>query len=236
MRVNLRKLVLGGFALATLIYLFSTEAFYEDPRLQSAWSLPLSGKIIFLDPGHGGMDGGAVSREGLVEKEVALAISIYLRDLLQQAGALVLMTRETDMDLATEEDRRLGRSKVEDLKNRINQINTSDADFLISIHLNSIPSPRWRGAQTIYHPEKEENRLMAELIQEELIQQLQNTTRKARANQDIFILRHANLPSVLVEVGFLSNPIEADLLATADYQKKVAAAIYTGIIRYYSNE
>lgn len=236
MVIHLRKMALGGFALATLIYLFTTDAFYEDPRLQSAWSLPLSGKVIMLDPGHGGIDGGAVSKAGLVEKEVALAISIYLRDLLQESGALVFMTRETDMDHASAEAKRLGRSKVEDLKQRVKEINESHADFLISIHLNSIPSPRWRGAQTFYHPGREENRLMAELIQEELIHQLENTTRQAKPNQEVFILRQAQIPSVLVEVGFLSNPEEANLLSTAAYQKQVAASIYAGIIRYFSDE
>lgn len=236
MRLNIRKVLLSGFALATLLYIFTTEYIYDDPRFQTAWSLPLSGKVIMIDPGHGGFDGGAVSQAGLVEKEVALAITIYLRDLLQQSGALVFMTRETDTDLASEEAKQMGRRKVEDLKSRVHTINESNSDFLISLHLNSIPSPRWRGAQVFYHPQFEESKSMAYLVQDELKRNLENTDRQAKVTQDIFILRHAQIPSALVEVGFLSNPQEATLLSTTEYQKKVAVSIYEGILRYFSGE
>lgn len=234
MRFNVKKTILGGFALAVLIYIFNTQVTYEFSK--TAWSLPLSGKIIIIDPGHGGPDGGAVSKAGVIEKEVTLAISIYLRDLLQQSGALVLMTRETDIELASEEAKRAGRRKVEDLKNRVTMINDSDADLLISIHLNSIASPRWRGSQTFYHPQYAESEEIALFIQDELIRNLTNTNRKAKKNQDLFILRQSKVPGVIVEVGFLSNPGESALLETADYQKSVAMSIYQGILRYATDE
>ncbi|WP_025028073.1 N-acetylmuramoyl-L-alanine amidase CwlD [Caldalkalibacillus mannanilyticus] len=234
MRWNLKKMIMGGFAFAVLIYIFTTDQSYDFSR--SAWSLPLTGKVIILDPGHGGADGGAISKQGLIEKEVTLAISIYLRDLLQQSGALVLMTRETDTDLADEESKRAGRRKVEDLKNRVKMINENNADLFISIHLNSIPSPKWRGAQSFFHPQFEESHQVSLFIQDELIRNLENTNRKAKKNQDIFILRHAEIPGSLVEVGFLSNAEESILLETAEYQKKVASSIYQGILRFYSGE
>lgn len=234
MRFNVKKTILGGFALAVLIYIFNTQVTYEFSK--TAWSLPLSGKIIIIDPGHGGPDGGAVSKAGVIEKEVTLAISIYLRDLLQQSGALVLMTRETDIELASEEAKRAGRRKVEDLKNRVTMINDSDADLLISIHLNSIASPRWRGSQTFFHPQYSESEEIALFIQDELIRNLTNTNRKAKKNQDLFILRQSKVPGVIVEVGFLSNPGESALLETAEYQKSVAMSIYQGILRYATDE
>jgi N-acetylmuramoyl-L-alanine amidase len=231
MMKRLQKLVLGGIVLTVLIFIFSQD--YSSFWTKTTWSLPLSGHIFVIDPGHGGVDGGAVSKSGIVEKEISLAISFYLRDLLQQAGALVLMTRETDTDLASENAKR---RKTEDLKNRLHFINERDADAFISIHLNAIPSPRWRGAQTFYNPNKSENQQMALLIQDELIRTLENTTRLAKKNQDIFILRHAEPPGILVEVGFLSNPSEAELLNTVAYQKQMAIAIYQGMLRYYSGE
>ena len=225
--------VLGVLSLVTacLIYL-ANQLFVPAP----ATGLPLSGQIIVIDPGHGGRDGGAVSRSGLVEKEITLAISLYLRDLLEASGALVIMTRESDQELASEEARLLGRRKKEDLLNRVKIINREYADLFVSIHLNSVPSPKWRGAQTFYNPKWPESERLAQFIQEELIRNLENTHRLPKKNQDIFILRTSHIPGVLIEVGFLSHPEEAALLGQEEYQKKVAFAIYTGILRYYSNE
>lgn len=234
MPTNYWKIFMGCFAVAVLMYMIATEYLQEDS--QTALSLPLTGKVFVIDPGHGGHDGGAVSASGIVEKEISLEISLYLRDLLHQAGAFVIMTRERDEELASEEAHRTGRRKVEDLKNRVRLVNESEADFLFSIHLNSISAQQWRGAQTFYDPRREENQRMALLIQEEIINNLENTTREAKKNQEVFLLRHAQIPGVMVEVGFLSNPEEAALLETEEYQKKMAISIYQGILRYYAQD
>ena len=231
MSIKLRKIVWFSLGAAILIYILTLSYQYFDSK--SAYSLPLAGQMIVLDPGHGGRDGGAASQSGVLEKDVTLTIAFYLRDLLEPSGAFVTMTRETDTELSSEESRRKGQRKREDLTNRVRLINESDADFLVSIHLNSIPSPKWSGAQTFYDPSREENKRMAELVQEELIRNLENTNRQEKATQDIFLLKHAQIPGILVEAGFLSNPEEASLLNTEEYQKKVALAIYMGILRYY---
>lgn len=216
------------------IILLLTIVLYDIPINESwsTWTLPLSGNIIIIDPGHGGKDGGASSESGIVEKEITLKISEYLRDYLNQAGAYVIMTRETDKDLADEN--RLSTRKLADLKNRINLANKSMADFFISIHLNSTTSEQWRGAQTFYYPVRQENKLIAENIQEQLIINLQNTDRKSLPRTNILVLKYLEMPSVIVEVGFLSNQEEAQLLSETNYQKKVAYAIYQGILSYYS--
>lgn len=201
----------------------------------NSWSLPLSGKIIYLDPGHGGVDGGAEHGDA-VEKEIALEVAKKLKDYLQQQGALVLMTRETDQDLADEGTKGLSQRKVIDLKRRANLINESKADLFISIHLNSIPSHRWRGAQTFYSTRFIENKIAAEFIQEELIETLENTNRKAKPLNNIYLLKSAKKPGVLVEIGFLSNPEERELLMKDDYQEKVAVGIYRGVMRYFTDE
>jgi N-acetylmuramoyl-L-alanine amidase len=226
---------IGIFFAVGLIVFASVMQFYGNP-LQSASMIPVSGKRIVLDPGHGGPDGGATSRSGLLEEEVALKITHYLRDYLQEAGALVIMTRETDTDLAKSGTRGFSKRKAEDLVNRIQLIEQKNADILISVHLNSIPSPRWKGAQTFYNPIREENKKLASCVQFEMIHNLQNTDRLPERKGDVYILKYSPIPTALVEVGFLSNPDEARMLGSVAYQKKIAAAIYYGIIGYYSGK
>ncbi|WP_028609622.1 N-acetylmuramoyl-L-alanine amidase CwlD [Paenibacillus harenae] len=204
----------------------------------SYWTLPLSGKTVAIDAGHGGVDGGAVSKQGVIEKDLNLAIALYLRDYLQQAGAIVIMTREGDYDLATGDARAYSKRKTEDLKKRVALIRESNPYAVISIHMNSIPSAKWSGAQTFYHPDNHpENRILATFIQDEIKRNLENTTRVAATQKDVYVLKALeNVPTALVEVGFLSNPGEAQRLADTEYQRKVAASIYEGILRYSSGE
>ncbi|MEW4286525.1 N-acetylmuramoyl-L-alanine amidase CwlD [Priestia koreensis] len=200
-----------------------------------SWNLPLSGKIVIIDAGHGGPDGGAVGDE-VLEKDVTLKISLMIRDYLQGQGALVMMTRDDDYDLADEQVKGYGRRKVEDLKKRLKLINESSADMYLSIHLNAIPSAKWRGAQTFYHGSLEENKNLAKFIQAEIKDNLKNTDRDAKPIQGIYLLKHAKVPGALVEVGFLSNRAERELLQTKKYQRKIAESIYEGVNRYLTEE
>jgi N-acetylmuramoyl-L-alanine amidase len=159
-----------------------------------------------------------------------------LRDFLQEAGALVIMTRETDIDLADSGTKGLSKRKTEDLLRRAKMIKEKQADLMVSIHLNAIPSSRWSGAQTFYSPALKQSEQLAHLIQDEIKRVINNTNRTAKKTDDIFILRTSEVPAALVEVGFLSNEQEAKLMANTEYQKKMANAIYQGILRYYSGE
>ncbi|AIC92694.1 MULTISPECIES: N-acetylmuramoyl-L-alanine amidase CwlD [Shouchella] len=226
-------LITTGLMMAIILLWARFDAGTED---STTWHLPLSGKVIVLDPGHGGMDGGASSKEGVLEKEVTLEVSIKLRDYLQEAGALVLMTREEDVDLANEGTKKIKHRKTEDLKKRVEMVNESDADFFISVHMNAIPSPKWRGAQTFYHLKNKQNEDLAVFIQEEMKRNLENTNRYAKPIHHVYLLKQATIPGALIEAGFLSNPEEALLLETDDYQQKMAASIYEGILRFASGE
>lgn len=217
-----------------MLFLILQYDFAENDSWES-WNLPLSGKIIYLDPGHGGVDPGAGEDDAL-EKEIALNVSLKLRDYLQQQGALVLMTRETDVDLADKGLKGYSKRKVQDLRRRLELINESEADFFATIHLNAIPSAKWKGAQTFYSTNFKENKRAAKLIQDELCRNLENTDRKAKPANEIYLLKNANKHGVLVEIGFLSNPEEAANLKQDQYQEKVAASIFEGILRYYTNE
>ena len=231
----LKKLKVGGFALGLIILFFILQYDFTDDDSSISWSLPLSGQIILIDPGHGGPDGGAGENPTL-EKDIALDVSLKVRDLLQGQGALVIMTRETDTDLADVGTDGYSRRKREDLKKRVNMINNSEANFFVSIHLNSIPSSRWSGAQTFYTQRYKENARAAKFIQAELRRNLENTDRVAKPINQVYILKNAKKPGALVEIGFLSNPTEKGNLKKQDYQKKVAASIYEGILRYYTSE
>lgn len=228
------KLAMSALLVAMLGFIFT----YELPAAKTwtYWTLPLSGKVIALDAGHGGPDGGASSEAGTVEKDVNLSIAQYLRDYLQQAGALVVMTRETDRDLADTDTKGLSKRKTQDLMQRVQFVSAKKADILLSIHLNSFPSARWNGAQTFYSGSHPDNSKLADLLQEELKRNLQNTERVPKPVDNVYLLKAVKVPSALVEVGFLSNPEEAKLLAQKAYQQKVAASLYQGVLRYYSGE
>ncbi len=218
-----------------VILIFVVQLWGNERTSWNPWSLPLSGKTIYLDAGHGGPDGGAGDEEAL-EKDIALAVTHKVRDYLQEQGAIVLMTRESDEDLASPDTRSYKGRKTEDLKKRLELINESEADMFISIHLNAIPSPQWRGAQTFYAPHKQENKKAAKAIQEELVLNLENTNREAKAINHVYLLTYANKPGALVEIGFLSNPEEKRELMKEEYQEKVAASIYKGILKYWDSE
>ncbi|MFK3961784.1 N-acetylmuramoyl-L-alanine amidase CwlD [Guptibacillus hwajinpoensis] len=224
-----------GVATGIIVLLFIINYKFAIDSSWDAWHLPLSGQVIVIDAGHGGADGGAVG-DNVVEKDIALTISLKLRDYLQEAGALVVMTRETDTDLAAEGTKGLSNRKAEDLRKRVVLINEGSNDLFVSIHLNAIPSSKWSGAQTFYNPVNEESQALSRFIQAEIKRNLENTNRLAKNMDSVYLLREAEIPGALVEVGFLSNPTERELLNTETYQNKVAASIYQGIIRYTTNE
>ncbi|MBW7477514.1 N-acetylmuramoyl-L-alanine amidase CwlD [Paenibacillus oenotherae] len=232
---GLFRIVVGMSAVMLTVILLTQEI--PSSRTWTYWTLPLSGKVVAIDAGHGGADGGAVSKQGVVEKDLNLAIALQLRDYLQEAGAIVVMTREGDYDLAEEGTRKLSRRKTEDLVKRAQFVKEKKASLFISIHMNSIPSPRWSGAQTFFYPNHPDNMMLASFIQNEIKRNLENTQRVASTVNTVYLLKAVeDIPSALVEVGFLSNPGEASRLADSNYQKMVAASIYQGILRYTAKE
>jgi N-acetylmuramoyl-L-alanine amidase len=231
----MKKMKTAAFAIGLIVLFLILQYDFSEEDSWESWHLPLTGKIILLDPGHGGPDGGAGDEDAL-EKEIALDVTLKVREYLQEQGALVILTREDDRDLAPDGTRGYSRRKVEDLKKRLEMINTSGAEFFASIHLNAIPSSRWSGAQTFYASHKDENARAAKFIQDELRRNLENTDRKAKKLNNVYILKNAEVPGALVEIGFLSNPAEKESLKKEQYQNKVAASIYMGILRYFSDE
>lgn len=230
-----KKLKYFGFAVGVVVlFLIVTLKFVEDDSW-NAWNLPLSGKIIILDAGHGGLDGGA-NVSGIMEKDIALNVTLKLRDYLQEQGALVILTRENDSDVANKDTKGIRNRKQEDLRNRVEIINNSEADLFLTIHLNAFPSSSSKGAQTFYTTRFEENEQVAKFIQAEIIRNLENTSREPRIISRVYLMDQAKKPGALVEIGFLSNPEERARLVNDSYQEKIAASIYKGVLRYLTEE
>ncbi|MDR7857665.1 N-acetylmuramoyl-L-alanine amidase CwlD [Tissierella sp.] len=197
--------------------------------------LPISNKIIVIDPGHGGVDPGAVSKNGVKEDEINLIIALKLKRLIEQSGGIVIMTRETDKGLYTSESKTLRQMKTEDLHNRKKLIDASESDVFISIHLNSFIRSTYYGAQTFYKEDSKESENFALTIQKELRNILdKENNRQPQHRDDVFLLNEVSIPSVLVECGFLSNSKEEELLIDETYQEKIAWSIYIGLMNYFS--
>jgi len=197
------------------------------------WSWIVGNRVIVIDAGHGGVDPGAVGIGNVLEKDVTLAVSKRLQALVQQGGAQTIMVRNDDTDLGTSEG--LLKRKREDLAQRIQLSKDAQAEVYISIHANSYPNPKLTGAQTFYHSDSPESKLLAQSIQQEL-NALTNGKRVAKGNQDIYVLKKAHQAAVTVELGFLTNAEEEQLLTTPEYQEKLAMAIYQGLSVYFSKQ
>lgn len=205
-----------------LTILFFSITFIRANPMES--DLELIGKVIYLDPGHGGTDPGAIYKD-IYEKDITLSICKKLKELLEQEGAIVYMTRYDDYDLSNSTYNR----KYRDLNNRAKVINESGADIYISIHLNSVNSTTWRGAQVFYDDINKNNKKLAEIIQFNL-----NKERNIKEINDILMNRKIKVPGVLIEAGFLSNPNDRYLLKSPDYQYKLSIKIKDSIIKYFN--
>ena len=185
----------------------------------------LSGRVILVDAGHGGVDGGARAKDsGVWEKEINLSVAQALKKCLEESGASVIMTRESDMQYSDQ--------KRQDLTARLDLARQGGADLVISVHMNEYRSRRESGPQVFYRAGQSQSRLLAGCLQAALIRQLRPAKEREAMAGDYFILS-LDLPSALVECGFLSNSQEERLLLTPAYQQKAAQAIRDGVEEYF---
>lgn len=187
----------------------------------------LSGKVIVIDPGHGGMDGGT-NVGNIYEKDINLEISLLLKKRLEECGVNVLMTRDGDYDLSTPNT---NHRKKSDFDNRIKLINESNADMYLSIHINYLSDTSVYGIQTFY---SNDNKQIANVIQNEFKNSLNSPLDEKRISNSIYMYKHINVPGVLIECGFLGNNNDRRLLLSNDYREKLAKAIINSLIIYYS--
>ena len=190
-------------------------------------STSTTNRTVIIDAGHGGEDPGAIGSNGTLEKDINLNIALKLQQFIEQNGGVVFMTRV--------DDAKMEGSKRNDMQLRKKLRDNEDGDIFISIHLNSFPGPGCNGAQTFYAND-EQSKVLAEKIQKNMVELLdENNTRIAKKLTDVYLLKNVNIPSVIVECGFLSNSKEEKMLKDETYQSKVAMSIYLGINEYFSN-
>jgi len=188
----------------------------------------LKGRTIVIDPGHGGSNPGAIGRNGTRESEHNLAISLKLAELLREAGAKVVMTRSTDVDVAIE-----GKSWIGQLEARTIIANSSGADLFISVHANTHSDLNIKGTITFFMPKTAEDAKVAQAVQTQTSAML-NARDIGIKKATYYVLRNTRMTSILVEVGFISNAEEEALLAKDWYRTKAAQGIFSGIVDYYS--
>ena len=193
---------------------------------------------IIVDPGHGGMDGGATSCTGKLESSFNLEIAMRLRDLCHLLGYQTRMTRTTDMSTYTHGET-IAAQKLSDLRERVRIANASPNAILVSIHQNIFSDSKYSGAQVFYGT-SDGSKLLAESLQSAFVTSLNpGSKRMAKEADGIYLMEQIQVPGVLVECGFLSNPAEEAKLRTAEYQKKlccvIAASVADFIERGYAN-
>lgn len=189
-----------------------------------------SSPVVVIDAGHGGKDPGKVGVNGALEKEINLQIALRLKSLLEQNDVAVVLTREEDKDLASEQTTS---RKNEDLRARVALIAAAEPMVMVSIHQNSYPEEEVDGAQVFYYSGSDSGKMLGSIIQNNLKSEIDDGNhRVAKANKEYYLLKKATCPAVIVECGFLSNPAEAALLVTEEYQEKLAFSIHLGIMEY----
>ncbi len=218
------KRIFFSFILIFISYVCSRQGYQMVTTLME----PAEKKTVVIDPGHGGEDPGKVGINQVLEKDINLQISLYLKKYLEANDVHVIMTRETDESLSTSTSNR----KTSDMSNRKEFIFQNNPAVAISIHQNSYPSETVHGAQVFYGQNHENSKALAEILQKNLLKIDQNNHRAAKSNTSYYLFRNNPYTTVIVECGFLSNPEESSWLNDADYQKKIAWQLHLGIIEY----
>ena len=193
--------------------------------------------VVIIDPGHGGIDGGAEAN-GLIEKDINLAISLNLRDFLSMQGFRVIMTREDDRSIHDQGITQISRQKRSDMYNRLALIEDHPEAIFVSIHQNKFEQASVCGAQVFYSQNHPDSQQLAQQIQSSFASLLQpdNTREIKPAENNLFLLYEATVPAVMVECGFLSNRQEAGQLSDPTYQRKVAFVVGQALCRFVAGE
>lgn len=195
---------------------------------------PYSGKIIVIDPGHGGVDPGKVGVKGTLEKDINLEISLLLKKALEEEGMTVVMTRQEDKGLYEESS---SNKKMQDLKERLAIIDGCSPELVVSIHQNSYTDASVCGPQIFYHESSEKGAIAAGCLQKCMNEELEIARpRTEKANDNYYLLTKCEAVMVIAECGFLSNPKEEALLQKEEYQERIVKALKEGICTYFDKQ
>lgn len=230
--IRLRDVLPLLAALVLVVLCFALPPIYAD-EAEPVTAEAETTRVLIIDAGHGGEDGGAVTAGGVPESGINLAIAQKLEALAGLCGVESVMTRESQDINYPESASTTAQRKQSDQKARIELINAQSDAVLISIHQNFFPTAQPSGCQVLYG-KPEGSRELGELTHRNLTEALCPTSRRVAApiSEDIYLMRSAKCTSILVECGFLSNPSEAALLQTEDYQLKISALLLASYLQY----
>ena len=188
----------------------------------------VQGKTIILDPGHGGSDSGAIGPDGVMEKNVTFAVAKKVQSMLESSGAKVIMTRTDDVDVygVNATDRQELQARVD-----VGRKNPS-ADVFLSIHANSFTNPQAHGTATYYYAKSSSDGLLAQALQDGMIE-YGGLYDRGISEANFYVIKHSVMPAALVEMAFVSNPTEEDLLNSDSFQDKMAKGICKGLSTFF---
>ncbi len=239
---NIKKVMYGGlFTLGLTAVVVASMSFVEKKNNESlpvSLSLVQSEPLIILDAGHGGIDGGCTSADGIPEKGINLSIMLRLRDILEVFGYDVKVTRDSDRSIHDDGTEGIAAQKSSDMDNRLEIFNSSDDAVCISIHQNQFPESEYSGAQMFYSNSNKSSERLAQALQDSFHSNLQpeNNREIKLCGKELFLCYFSKNPTVMAECGFLSNPDEAELLNTEDYQEKTALTLFCGINNFVNSK
>lgn len=213
----------------TLLIIFLIILFSVNQVNAYVNDFPLLGKTIYLDAGHGGKDPGAIY-DNVYEKDINLDIVKKLQFELEKMGAVVLLTRDDDYDLASIDAKK---RKQSDLSKRADLINESKCDMYISVHLNAYSSTKWSGLQIFYDDINPNNKVLAEVMNETLKSNLKNV-REIKRENGYFMYHKINVTGILIESGFITNSNDRYKLKDSNYQAILARNIVSGVVNYFN--
>ena len=233
------KRFFSGFLCIILIAVFILAAEFKTKTGGISVSTAMSKestKIVIIDAGHGGFDGGAVAFDGTVEKDLNLQIALKFEAILKLYGYETVMVRTEDVSVNDPSDSGVS-AKASDIKNRVAIMEKYPQAIFVSIHMNKYQTTQPHGAQ-VFYAKSDKSDFLAECIQNSVATFVQTDNKRVikPTTKDIYLLYHATVPSVIAECGFLSNQNDLNNLKTPDYQLKIAFSIANGIIDYYKQE
>ena len=234
---NSRLIIIFSVLFLIILSAMLYFTFMANSSADGAMTKPVSNQTVIIDAGHGGDDGGAIGVDGTVEKDINLDIALKLEKLLKFYGFDVIMTRTEDVMTCDDGLDSLRKRKVSDIHNRFDVLEKNPDAVFISIHQNKFEDNSQHGTQVFYSGNNEKSKLLAESIQNSIVTVLQpdNSRVVKKSGSGIYLLYHAELPAVLVECGFISNPAEVKKLNDENYRMKIAILIADGLIKYLMN-
>jgi len=193
---------------------------------------------IIIDAGHGGEDGGTSAVDGTLEKDINLSIAKHLQSILGASGYKTVMTRNNDGQLGDTTLPTIRQRKISDIRHRLEITENNSEAIFVSIHQNHYTSPKYSGTQVFYSPQSQYSKSLADSIQNSVVLQLQPNNKRTikSVGTNIYLLYNCQLPAVMVECGFLSNPDESEKLKNAEYQRQIAFSIMCGIQNYLEDK